>query len=132
MVSKSDLTVGILVLIAGIIDYEFAPGGILYQPMPAHTMTHYVGATIGVAFGLIGLALYKKINKVTLGVSVLSILLGIVFALDAPPSGILFRMLQPHALAMETVGGLTALVGIIAIIAASTMTRRPNVSVSKP
>lgn len=117
MLSKNDLAIGILVLIAGIIIYSFAPGGAMYMPMPGHTTTHYEGGALAILFGLIGLALYKKTSKVTAAVSVLSIILGIVFILDAPASGVLFMALpkSDHGLHMQTVGGLTALVGIVGI-----------------
>ncbi len=84
MVSRNDFAIGILVLIAGIVIYSFAPGGAMYMPMPGHTTTHYVGGALAIVFGLIGLALYKKTNMITAAVSVLSIILGIVFILDAP------------------------------------------------
>jgi hypothetical protein len=117
MVSKNDLAIGVLVLIAGVIIYEFAPGGFLYQPMPAHTTTHYVGGAIAILFGLVGLALHKKTNKITTAVSVLSVVLGLVFILDAPASGFLFTALpaMDHAMHMQAVGGLTVLVGLVGI-----------------
>jgi hypothetical protein len=117
MVSKNDLAIGVLVLIAGVVIYEFAPGGALYQGMPAHTTTHYVGGALAVVFGLVGLALYKKTTKVTWAVSVLSIVLGLFFILDAPPSGVLFMALPAadHGLHMQATGGLTALVGLVGI-----------------
>jgi hypothetical protein len=117
MVSKNDLAISILVLVAGLIIYSFAPKGPMYMPLPAHTTTHYIGGAIAIVFGLIGLGLYKKTNKITNAVSVLSIILGIVFILDAPPNGALFMVLPAidHAMHMQTVGGLTALVGIVGI-----------------
>jgi hypothetical protein len=123
MVSKYDFAVGLLVLIAGIIMYEFAPGGYLFESGALHTVTHYVGGAIAMIFGLIGLALHKRISLTGLGVSVLSVILGIVFILDAPPAGILYALLQPHAIAMEITGGLTALIGL-AGIAASLIVKR--------
>jgi hypothetical protein len=116
MVSRNDLVIGVLVLIAGIIIYEFAPGGFLFQGGAAHATTHYIGATIAIIFGLIGLAMYKRLSMVGLGVSILSIILGIVFAFDAPGMA-LYPSLQPHALAMQATGGLTALVGLLGLAA---------------
>ena len=126
MISKIDLAVGILVLIAGIVIYSFAPNGALYMPMPGHTTTHYVGGALAVIFGLIGLALYKKTNKVTWAVSVLSIILGIVFILDAPATGVLFTALpaMDHGLHMQAVGGLTALVGVVGIAGAAALKKK--------
>lgn len=117
MVSRNDFAIGILVLIAGIVIYSFAPGGAMYMPMPGHTTTHYVGGALAIVFGLIGLALYKKTNMITAAVSVLSIILGIVFILDAPPSGPLFMALpkMDHGMHMQITGGLIALVGIVGI-----------------
>jgi hypothetical protein len=117
MVSKNDLVIGVLVLIAGIVIYSFAPSGAMYMPMPAHTMTHYEGGAIAILFGVIGLAMYKKTNKITAPVSVLSIILGIVFILDAPASGVLFMALPAadHGMHMQAIGGLEALVGLVGI-----------------
>jgi hypothetical protein len=121
MVSKNDLAIGILVLIAGIIIYSFAPSGPMYMPMPAHTNTHYIGGAIAILFGLVGLVLYKKTSKITAAVSVLSVILGVVFILDAPPSGALFMALpaMDHGMHMQVVGGLTALVGIVGVAGAA-------------
>jgi len=92
--------------------YEFAPGGYLFEPGKMYTITHYVGGGVAILFGLIGLVLYKRISLTGLGVSVLSVILGLVFILDAPPTGILYTLLQPHGIAMEVTGGLTALAGL--------------------
>lgn len=117
MVSKNDLAIGVLVLIGGIIIYSFSPAGPLYMPMPTHTTTHYVGGALAIVFGLVGLALYKKTNKITWAVSLLSIVLGIVFVLDAPAGGQLFMLLPAtdHAMHMQEIGGLTMLVGLVGI-----------------
>jgi hypothetical protein len=121
MVSKYDVTVGILVLIAGIIIYEFAPaaaapgGGHLFMPGATHPTSHYIGASLAIIFGLIGLAFYKKVNKVTVGISALSIILGIVFLLDAPGMA-LYPDLTPHGAAMAGIGELTLLIGLVGIV----------------
>ena len=117
MVSKMDLIVGVLVLVAGIIIYQFAPGGVLFQKPPDHATTHYVGTVLAIVFGIVGLAMYKKVSTVTLAVSVLSVIVGVVFALHAP-GGVLYSALGPHAQAMQGIGGLTALVGLVGIVAA--------------
>jgi uncharacterized membrane protein len=83
-------------------------------------MTHYVGAAIAIIFGLIGVAMYKKLSMAGLGISVLSIILGLVFVLDAPGMA-LYAALTPHALAMQAVCGLTALVGLVGIAASAVM-----------
>jgi hypothetical protein len=87
-----------------------------------HIISYYVGGVIAVVSGTIGLGLYKRINLTGLGVSVLSVILGFVFVLDAP-TGVLYALLQPHAIAMEMTGGLTALAGL-AGIAASLIVKR--------
>ena len=121
--SKIDLIIGVLVLIAGIIIYEFAPvaaapgAGGLFMAAPAHVTSHYIGSAIAIIFGVIGLALYKKLSKVGRGVSVLSIIMGVVFLLDAPGMP-LYPILTPHGQAMALTGGITALVGLIGIIGA--------------
>ncbi len=126
MVSKSDLVVGILVLIAGIFMYEFTPAaaapgaGGLFMGGAAHATSHYIGSALAIVFGLVGLALYKRVNKITLPVSVLSIILGIVFLLDAPGMA-LFRDLQPHGTAMAAISSITLLVGIIGILGSVAM-----------
>ena len=120
MISKNDLLVGILVLVAGILIWEFTPAsaapgaGGLFMAGSMHATSHYIGAAAAIIFGLVGLALYKKVNMVTVAVSVLSILIGIVFLLDAPGMA-LYPMLTPHAMAIAGVGGLTLLVGLVGI-----------------
>ena len=117
MVSKNDLLIGILVLIAGVIIYSFSPTGMFYMPMPMHTNTHYIGGAIAILFGVVGLALRNKTNMITTAVSVLSIILGIVFILDAPTSGQLFMSLprMDHGIHMQISGGLIVLVGLVGI-----------------
>jgi len=57
---------------------------------------------------------------VTLGVSVLAIILGLLFIIDAPGLP-LYASLQPHAVAMQSAGALTALVGLVGIAGAFAM-----------
>jgi hypothetical protein len=121
-ISRPDLAIGLLVLIGGILMYEFTPHGYLFEPGMMHIISYYVGGVIAVVSGTIGLGLYKRINLTGLGVSVLSVILGFVFVLDAP-TGVLYALLQPHAIAMEMTGGLTALAGL-AGIAASLIVKR--------
>lgn len=126
MVSKNDLLIGILVLVAGVIIYGFAPaaaapgGGFLFMGGPAHATSHYIGGAIAVVFGLAGVALYKKLNKVTLGVAVLGIIFGVIFLLDSP-SGPLYKVWAPHGQAMATTGGLTMLVGLVGVVSAAAL-----------
>lgn len=120
MVSKNDLIVGILVLVAGTVIYGFAPaaaapgGGFLFMGGAAHATSHYIGGGFAVIFGVVGLGLYKKVNKLTLAVAVLSIILAIVFILDAPGNP-LFAAWIPHGQAMATVGGITVVLGLVGI-----------------
>jgi len=120
MVSKNDLIVGILVLVAGIVIYGFAPAaaapgaGFLFQGGPMHPTSHYVGGALAIIFGLVGLGLYKKVNKLTLAVAVLSLVLGIVFILDAPGNP-LYAVWAPHGQAMATTGGITMLIGLVGV-----------------
>ncbi|MGA2460913.1 MAG: hypothetical protein ABSF82_05780 [Candidatus Bathyarchaeia archaeon] len=126
MVSRNDLAIG--VLLAGIIIYLFSPAGPLYVPVmegdmmsvEAHANTHYIGGAFAIFFGLSGLAVYKKVSKVTVGISVLSVVLGIVFALLAP-GGPLFPIMQPHGLVMESIGGVTALLGLVGIVGSAAL-----------
>jgi hypothetical protein len=115
MVSKTDLVIGLLVLIAGIIIYEFAPGGVLFMGGAAHATTHYVGSALALLFGFIGLAMYKKLSMVGLAVSVLSIVLGVVFLFDAPGM-VLYTVLKPHGMAMQATGGVSVLVGLLGMV----------------
>jgi len=116
------------VLLAGIIIYLFSPAGPLYVPVmevdmmsvEAHANTHYIGGAFAIFFGLSGLAVYKKVSKVTVGISVLSVVLGIVFALLAP-GGPLFPIMQPHGLVMESIGGVTALLGLVGIVGSAAL-----------
>jgi len=116
MVSKYDLAIGVLVLIAGIIIYSFAPGGALFVGGAEQATTHYVGGFIAIIIGLVGVALYRNLGRVEVGVSVLSVISGVLFILEAP--GLLYADFGPHAFAMEAVGGLTILIGLIGIGAA--------------
>jgi hypothetical protein len=86
----------------------------------AHANTHYIGGAFATFFGLSGLAVYKKVSKVTVGISVLSVILGIVFALLAP-GGPLFPIMQPHGLVMESIGGATALLGLVGIVGSAAL-----------
>ena len=124
MVSKSDLLIGILVAITGIVMHEFTPtnaggGGFLLARFGMEP-GHYIGATLGILFGIVGLALYRRVNKVTIAVSVLSILLGVLFLaiMDNWP---LHTVLTPHAVAMASIAELTMLVGIIGIVGSVTL-----------
>jgi hypothetical protein len=131
MSSKFGLAEGLLVLISGILMYSFAPGQPLFVPPPGHVMTHFIGGGLAILFGIIGLALYSRIGKGGLGVAILSVVLGIVFILDAP-AYLIYPLLQPHGLAMESIGAVTMLVGIIGIIAAAvTRQVRPAIT-AKP
>ena len=126
--SKNDLLVGVLVLIAGIIYYEFTPaaaspgaGGMFMGPAPAvHATSHYIATAVAVVFGLVGLAMYKKINKVTFAVSALSVILGLVILLDAP-TWPLYSVLNPHPQAMASVAGLIMLVGVVGIVGSAVL-----------
>jgi nitrate/nitrite transporter NarK len=114
MVSKSDLLIGALVLINSQIMLQFTPtsgggGGMLAMRFGMET-GHYVGGALGILFGIIGLALCKKVNKVTIAVSVLSILLGLVFVMDAPNGPLMM------SIPMASIAELTLVVGIIGII----------------
>ena len=75
---------------------------------------------LAIFFGIIGLALYKKVNKVTFAVSVLSILLGLLF-LTIMNNWPLHTVLTPHPVAMATIAELTILVGIIGIVGSAAL-----------
>jgi hypothetical protein len=111
MVSKTDLLVGVLVFITSQVMLEFTPtsaggGGVLLAWFGMET-GHYSGSALGIFSGIVGLALYKTVNKVTIAVSVLSILLGLMFLaiMDTGPMG-----------AMGIIAELTLLVGIVGIV----------------
>jgi hypothetical protein len=125
MVSRTDLVVGALVFIVGLIILSFAPNFPLFMAGSEHAVSHYSGGLLAIIVGIIGVALYRSINRVEVGVSILSILLGLVFILDALGL-VLYSELQPHALAMEAVGTLTVIVGLFGIGAAF-ITRKTTV-----
>ncbi len=56
----------------------------------------------------------------------LSVILGIVLKLDAPPNGMLFRALPAsgHGMNMQAIGGLTALVGIVEIAGSAVVKKK--------
>jgi len=121
MVSKSDLLVGILILITSQVMLQFTPtssggGGLLLAEFGMEA-GHYAGFVLGVFSGIIGLALYKKVNKVTFSFSVLSILLGFMFLIIMyyPLGGMNSTMGI-----MNTVGGVS-MMGDMSIIADLTL-----------
>ena len=127
MVSKSDMLVGILVLITSQVMLQFTPtssggGGLLLAEFGMEA-GHYAGSALGVFSGIIGLALYKKVNKVTVSVSVLSILLGFLFLFILYyPLGGMNTMGGNNTMggSMNTVGGLS-MMGDMSIIADVTL-----------
>ena len=113
------MLVGVLVLITSQVMLEFTPtmtggGGILLAMFGMET-GHYVGSTLGILSGIVGLALFKKVSKVTIAVSVLSILLGLMF---------LAIMNNGPMDAMATIAELTLLVGIIDIVGSVVLKKR--------
>lgn len=103
MASKTDIAIGLLVLIAGLLIY----------PGPIGTI--YLGGVSGVVFGGIGLALRRRMSKTGLGVSILAIILGIAAVLVAPGPH-LSPMLEEPQFAMEVVGLLTMATGVFGIV----------------
>ena len=79
---------------------------------------HYVGSALGIFSGLIGLALYRKVNKLTVAVSLLSILLGLIFLA-------LINMMTMMDL-MAIIAEVTLLVGVIAIVGSAVMKRKKD------
>lgn len=124
---KNDLVICLLIFSSGVVIYEFASagsgaGGFFMNGM-MHATSHYIGAALAIIFGLVGLAMYKKVNIVTVGISVLSLILGIVFLLDAPGM-VLYPVLTPHGGAMAGVGRAILLIGLIGMVA-SIVPNRP-------
>ena len=120
------LLVGVLALFTGIILYLFVPGNPWFIGGDAHVIGHYVGTSLLIVFGLIGLAFYRRIGRVGVGVSILDIIMGIVYILEIP--GLLFDYMQPHATAMAAVAGLQILWGLIGIGGAILLRRRTLVA----
>jgi uncharacterized membrane protein YdcZ (DUF606 family) len=114
MASKTDLVVGALVFIVGLIILSFAPG---FPFAGSNNLTsQYFGGFLAIIVGLIGVALYRNIGRVEVGVSIVSILLGLAFILDTP--GMLYLGAQPQGMATEAVGALTAIIGLVGVGAA--------------
>lgn len=109
------LAVGVLALFAGLILVFVSPVGPWYLggTLGDHVIGHYLGTSMLIIFGLIGLAFYRTIGRVGISVSILSIIMGIVYILEIP--GLLFNYMQPHAEAMDIVSALQVLWGIIGI-----------------
>jgi hypothetical protein len=122
------LLVGVLALFAGIILYLFVPGSPWFIGGNSHVISHYVGTSLLIVFGLIGLAFYRRIGRVGISVSVLSVIMGIVYILEIP--GLLFNYMQPHAMAMGVVAGLQILWGLIGI-GGAILVRRQTTQVTR-
>jgi hypothetical protein len=117
-----ELVPGILSLIAGLVMFGFTPGMPLYQLVVSHAMSHYIGGIAAITLGIIGLALYRRTDVIEAGVSILTIILGGIFVLDAPGM-FLYPYLEaviPHSVGMEIIGAITynlvIVIGIIGII----------------
>jgi uncharacterized membrane protein len=108
--------------------YEFTPmnaapgGGVLLASAGMET-GHYIGSALAILFGIIGLARYKKVNKVTFAISVFSILLGLLF-LTIMNNWPLHNVLTPHPVAMAIIAELTMLVGVIGIVGSAALKTR--------
>ena len=122
MVSRSDLLVGVLILITGQVMLEFTPtsngGAGILSAMFGMETGHYVGSAFGILSGAIGLALYRKVNKLTIAVSLLSILLGLMFLA-------LINMMTMMDM-MAIIAEVTLLVGVIGIVGAAVMKRKDS------
>jgi hypothetical protein len=118
-----DILPGILSLIAGLVMFGFTPGMPLYQLVISHAVSHYIGGIVAIILGIIGLVLYRRIDVIEAGVSILTIILGGIFLLDAPGM-FLYPYLEaviPHSIGMEVIGAITynlvIVIGVIGIIA---------------
>jgi hypothetical protein len=124
MISRNDLAISLLVLVAGFIMYLVSPAGPLYVPIvegdlmsvQAHAISHYLGGAVAIVSGVVAVAVYKKISIVSLGISLSSLVLGAFLAALAPGAP-LAEIVQPHGLAMESVGGVGVLIGLIGVVA---------------
>lgn len=103
MASKIEITIGLLVVLAGLLIY----------PGPIGTI--YLGGVSAVVFGVVGLALRRRMSRMGLGVSVLAIILGIVAVLVAPGPH-LGPTIEERRFAMETLGVLTMATGVFGVV----------------
>jgi hypothetical protein len=99
---------------------EFTPtssgGGGILSAMFGMETGHYVGSALAILSGIIGLALYRKINKVTIAVSLLSVLLGLMFLA-------IINMMTMMGM-MAVIAELTLLVGIIGIVGSALLKKK--------
>ena len=120
MVSKSDLLVGALVVTTSQVMLEFTPinagGGGILSAMFGMETGHFVGSALGILSGIVGLALYRKVNVITIAVSILSILFGLMFL------AILYTMIMMDM--MSIIGELTLLDGLIGMAASVVLKRK--------
>ena len=118
-----ELVPGILSLVAGLLMLGFTPGMPLYQLGASHTTSHYIGGIVAIMLGIIGLALYRRIDIIETGTSIISVILGVSYILDAPGM-FLYPYLEaivPHNIGMEVLGAITynlvIFIGIIGMMA---------------
>ncbi len=110
-----------LIVVSGILMFEFAPGGILWQkPSPGfspHNITHLIAGTLAAVLGVAVLVMRKKLGANSAAIGGASLVLGLAFALDAGIGPLYKPLLQiiPHATGMQAVGVLTVLVGLVGI-----------------
>ncbi len=102
--------------------FEFAPGGILWQKggpgLSPHSITHLIAGPLAAIFGAAVLVMRKKLGSNSAAIGGASLVLGLVFALDAGV-GPLFKPLAqiiPHGTGMQAMGGLTIVVGLVGLL----------------
>jgi len=119
---KTGTILSALIVVAGILMFEFAPGGFLWQkPSPglsAHNITHLIGGIFAAVIGIAVIATRKSLGHNAAAIGVASLVLGLIFALDAEIGPLYKPLLQvvPHATGMQGVGLLTILVGLVGLL----------------
>ncbi len=112
-----------LIVVSGILMFEFAPGGFLYQKggpgLSAHSITHLIAGGLAVIAGAAVLVMRKKLGSTGAAIGGAGLVLGLVFALEAGAIGPLYKPLAqiiPHGTGMQVLGGLTIVVGLVGLL----------------
>jgi len=126
MMAKPGMVLPALIVLAGVVIFEFAPGGFLFQPvkmapgamLSPHGWSHVVGGVLAMVIGAAVLAMRKKLGGPSAAIGAVTLIIGLVFALDAKGLPLYDPLVKaiPHGTGMQALGALTIVVGLIGLV----------------